>query len=137
MKKIFGILALTTGMMLISACRSNESGTNTPSEPSGKEDEDEENPGDVSDEKELTIQYFIDFNHADQENPFYEVEWYSGTTIPEPESIPTCPDPAFSKWLGWSAHSLIDDKKDLWNFKTDKSEYGTYYLAIYGIWVAE
>ena len=142
--KLLNVLLLATSLFAISACTSNSGGQggDTPAPSGDTEDEGDEGGkgegGDsASEDKELTIQYFIDYNHADQDNPFYEVEWYSGTTIPEPTSKPACPDEAFPTFLGWSAHSLVDDAKDLWDFKKDKTELGLYYLAIYGIWVAK
>ena len=141
--KLLNVLLLATSLFAISACTSNTGGQggDTPAPSGDTEDEGDEGGegggGSASDDKELTIQYFIDYNHADQDNPFYEVEWYSGTTIPEPPSKPACPDEAFPTFLGWSAHSLVDDTKDLWDFKKDKTDLGLYYLAIYGIWVAK
>ena len=99
--------------------------------------------------KDAMITFYLDCNHADEDNPYFEAPWYFGVPIDlnqlEDENGNKLVNPKdseasykeFGHFLGWSLHPVIDDEKDLWNFETDvkeKDERGKY-LQLYGIWV--
>ncbi|MCR4880169.1 MAG: hypothetical protein K5906_04365 [Bacilli bacterium] len=94
--------------------------------------------------KEATIYFFLDYNHAvDEENPYYIAEWYLGVPFTK-EDIglvdPTSEDASYSEFKvfkGWSVHPVIDSDDQLWNFGEDfkeKDERGVN-LQLFGIWV--
>ena len=93
--------------------------------------------------KEATILFYIDYNHADEDNPYYSAEWYLGVPFTKEDIGLTDPGndqanyPEFITFLGWSEHPVIDSDDQLWKFGEDvkeKDERGTY-LQLYGIWV--
>ena len=95
--------------------------------------------------KDATILFYLDYNHADEDNPYYKVEWYLGVPFTKEEiglTDPTSDDasyPEFTKFLGWSMHPVIDSEDQLWKFGEDvkvKDERGSY-LQLFGIWVEE
>ena len=93
--------------------------------------------------KDATILFYLDYNHADEENPYYKAEWYLGVPFTKEDIGLTDPGedkasyPEFGTFLGWSVHPVIDDEDQLWKFGEDvkeKDERGTY-LQLFGIWV--
>ena len=99
--------------------------------------------------KDATILFYLDYNHADEENPYFKAEWYLGVTFTkedlEDENGNKLVDPTdemasyeeFGHFLGWSMHPVIDSEDQLWKFGEDvkeKDERGTY-LQLFGIWV--
>ena len=93
---------------------------------------------------DVTIYFFIDYNNTDMKDEtgtmlLKKMKWYSEKPI-RMSDVPTltsaqAPDPAFPYFVGWSDHTIIDTKADLWNFDTDVVPYGTYTLKLYGIWM--
>ena len=98
--------------------------------------------------KDAIILFYLDYNHADEENPYFKAEWYFGVPIDREQLVDEngnkLVDPKdsqasykeFSHFIGWSMHPVIDDEADLWNFETDvkvKDERGSY-LQLFGIW---
>ena len=110
---------------------------------------DSSNSGDLPEEKEATIVFYLDYNHADEDNPYFEASWYLGVPF-EIDDLedeegnklvePTAKDanyPEFTKFKGWSMHPVIDNDDQLWKFGVDvkeKDDRGTY-LQLFGIWV--
>ena len=93
--------------------------------------------------KEATIYFYLDYNHADETNPYYKAEWYLGVPFTKEDIGLTDPtsDQAsyqeFKTFLGWSMHPVIDDESQLWKFGEDvkvKDDRGTN-LQLFGIWV--
>ena len=93
--------------------------------------------------KDATILFYLDYNHADEENPYYKAEWYLGVPFTKEDIGLTDPSadkasyPEFATFLGWSVHPVIDSEDQLWKFGEDvkvKDERGTY-LQLFGIWV--
>ncbi|MCQ2815064.1 MAG: Ig-like domain-containing protein [Bacilli bacterium] len=101
--------------------------------------------------KTETVYFFLDGNNVDPEfldldDPNKEDEsgskllakfkWYPDIPLknaPIPKNPTTPSDPAFPYFIGWSAHSVIDQKSDLWNMETDLiGNVNSIYL--YGIW---
>lgn len=89
----------------------------------------------------LEVYFYIDYNNVDEENPYFKLDWY--VEVPfglanKPIDPPTCPDPAFSKFMGWSAHTIIDNiPDDLWDFEKNFVANGSYVFVLYGIWIDE
>lgn len=106
-----------------------------------------ESGGGGDDDKDVTIYFFLDYNNIDEDDEtgqklIKSFPWYSDKPISESGLVPAdptglCPDPAFPYFIGWSAHTLIDTKDDLWNISTDTvidRAGNTDYLYLYGIW---
>lgn len=108
-----------------------------------------EGSSDRPETKDATILFFLDYNHADAENPYFQADWYFGVPLNRDELLdeggnklvdPTDDDASYTEFghfLGWSIHPVVDDEKDLWNWESDvkeKDERGKY-LQLYGVWV--
>ena len=105
-----------------------------------------ESGGGEDEDKDVTIYFFLDFNNIDEDDETHtklikKFDWYSDKPLSESGEIPAdptvCPDPAFPNFIGWSDHTLIDTKNDLWNLTTDTVAVragSTDYLYLYGIW---
>lgn len=107
--------------------------TPTP-QPGGDEDDDED--------KQCTVYFFIDYNNIDENDKtgtklLAKFKWYGDRPISESGLVPSNPtqamDPAFPYFIGWSNHTIIDTKDDLWNMTSDVIGNG-YYFYLYGIW---
>ena len=90
-------------------------------------------------EGKVTVKFYIDFNQASTTEVYSTAEVDNGSLVAEPTKPTTAqaPLPEFPVFLGWSKKEIVDDKKDLWNFSTDKIEAEGDTFAIFGIWVAE
>ena len=83
--------------------------------------------------KDAIVIFYLDCNHADEENPYFKAEWYFGVPIDREQLLdedgnklvdPKDSDASyeeFGHFLGWSIHPVIDDEKDLWDFSKDVS----------------
>lgn len=96
--------------------------------------------GEEEEGHKVTVFFFIDYNNAfmDDETGEYllmKLEWRSEKLITvKPDNPTKAPDPAFPYFVGWSTHTIIDSKADLWDFSKDVVRYGIYTLKLYGIW---
>ena len=101
-------------------------------------------PGDDEDEdlKECTVYFFIDYNNIDENDTtgtklLAKFNWYGDKPLSESGLVPANPkesmDPAFPYFIGWSNHTIIDTKADLWDINNDVIGNG-YYFYLYGIW---
>lgn len=128
MKKIL----LLAPILLLASCASPlpSSSSQQPSETPSSSEEDSMFA------KDKAMVYFFESSvKFDKKNPFYVMEYEVGSKITNP-GTPTSSDPAFNKFLGWSAKPNIIDETELWNFDEDSlpnyipgSEY-----YIYGQW---
>lgn len=93
------------------------------------------------DDKNVTIYFFLDYNNVDPDDTsgkklLAEFKWYQNVPLKD-APIPPTPtepsDPAFPVFMGWSDHTIIDQKEDLWDMNTDVVS-GSYHLYLYGIW---
>ena len=93
-------------------------------------------------DKECTVYFFIDYNNIDENDTtgtklLAKFKWYGDRPISESGLVPANPttslDPAFPYFIGWSNHTIIDTKDDLWNMSSDVIGNG-YYFYLYGIW---
>ena len=99
--------------------------------------------------KDAIVLFFLDYNHADENNPYFQAEWYFGVPLDREQLVdadgnklvdPKDSDASykeFGHFLGWSMHPVVDDESDLWDFSKDvkeKDERGKY-LQLYGVWV--
>lgn len=97
----------------------------------------------VTDEdKDVTIYFFLDYNNVDEEDTtgtklLAKFNWYQNVPLascPDVPKNPTTPsDPAFPYFVGWSNHTIIDSKDDLWDMEKDIVG-SSYHLYLYGIW---
>ena len=96
----------------------------------------------IDDEFDCEIYFFIDYNNIDVEDTtgtklLASFSWYTDRPIGESGKVPNDPttamDPAFPYFIGWSDHTIIDSKDDLWDMDTDLVGNFTY-LFLYGIW---
>lgn len=94
------------------------------------------------DDKECTVYFFIDYNNIDEEDEtgtklLASFKWYGDRPLSESGLVPENPttplDPAFPYFIGWSSHTIIDTKDDLWDMANDVIGNG-YYFYLYGIW---
>ena len=108
--------------------------TPTPTPDTGDEDDDED--------KQCTVYFFIDYNNIDENDKtgtklLAKFKWYGDRPISESGLVPANPtqamDPAFPYFIGWSNHTIIDTKDDLWDINNDVIGNG-YYFYLYGIW---
>lgn len=92
-------------------------------------------------DKDVTVYFFLDYNNVDDEDTtgtklVAKFKWYQNVPLKE-APIPANPtqsaDPAFPYFVGWSAHTIIDSKADLWDMEKDVVS-GSYHLNLYGIW---
>ena len=102
--------------------------------------------GEEDDGKDVTIYFFIDYNNIDENDEtgtklIKSFPWYGDRPIQESGLVPADPtvalDPAFPNFIGWSAHTIIDQKSDLWVMDKDTvydRAGNTDYLFLYGIW---
>lgn len=93
--------------------------------------------------KDATIIFYLDYNHADENDPYYKAEWYFGVPFTKDDiglvdpSIDLASYSEFTTFLGWSMHPVIDSEDQLWKFGEDvkvKDDRGSY-LQLFGIWV--
>lgn len=136
MKKTNLFLLLACSALVLSACGGK----------GGKEDnisseEDSSSESIYTGPTSLFVAFFLDYNVADFDNPYYSYLTEQNTLLHEPEKCPTAedaPDKNYPIFKGWSSHTVIDDDSDLWNFETDVVGYGERsYLYFYGIWEAD
>ena len=130
------VTAVSEGKATITATAKNKSATcevtvTTPG--GGEEDED----------KVVLVRFFIDYNNVDPKDTtktkmLAEFMWYQNVPLKNAPELPSNPtvamDPAFPYFVGWSTHTLIDSKADLWNMDTDCVDGTVYTLTLYGIW---
>ena len=93
--------------------------------------------------KDVTVLVYIDYNHADEDNPYHKSTWYFNTTFTQSDIELEDPKPEdanyteFNTFKGWSLHPIIDNDDQLFKwgeFKKEKD--GTPpYVILYGIWV--
>lgn len=88
------------------------------------------------------IYFFIDYNNIDEEDDtgtklVKTFEWYTDRPLSESGQVPANPtnalDPAFPYFIGWSSHTIIDTKEDLWDMEHDVVG-SAHFLYLYGIW---
>ena len=100
------------------------------------EDEDDD------EDKQCTVYFFIDYNNIDENDKtgtklLAKFKWYGDRPISESGLVPANPttpmDPAFPYFIGWSNHTIIDTKDDLWDINNSVIGNG-YYFYLYGIW---
>ena len=93
--------------------------------------------------KDVTILCYIDYNHADEDNPYHQAKWYYSKTFTKEDIELTDPDesaanyPEFKTFKGWSQHPLIDNDDQLfkWGEVTKELDGTPPYVILYGIWV--
>lgn len=103
-----------------------------------------EDPEEPLDGQDYEIYMFIDYNNVDENDTtgkkllakFY---WYSDRPLSESGKVPNVTnsmalDPAFPYFIGWSLHSIIDTKNDLWDLNKDVVGSTAYIYKLYGIW---
>ena len=94
----------------------------------------------VDPQKDAEVYFFLDYNNIDPDDESGEkllarVKWYRNQPLKDIKPAdPTTPsDPAFPYFIGWSDHSIIDSKDQLWDFETRTLGY-RYTQFLYGIW---
>lgn len=96
-------------------------------------------PGDEEDDKVVLVRFYLDYNNITEEGKLAEFMWYQNVPLKGSADVPANPtvpaDPAFPYFVGWSTHTLIDSKDDLWNMDTDFVDGTEYTLTLYGIWL--
>ena len=97
---------------------------------------------DEEEDKQCTVYFFIDYNNIDEKDEtgtklLAKFKWYGDKPLSESGLVPATPtksmDPAFPYFIGWSNHTIIDTKDDLWDINNDVIGNG-YYFYLYGIW---
>lgn len=129
--KMKKLVVLPIMMLLLTACNGNDSGGSSGGGGSG-------------DYKPLTINFYLDYNHYDEENPYLSARWYYDTTFTKEDinlTDPTeVPDPYYPTFKGWSKYALVDEDSYLWKFGVDKiseSEAVNGVFEIFGIYVGD
>lgn len=91
---------------------------------------------------DCTIYFFVDYNNIDPDDTtgtklLAKFSWYTDQPLLASGKIPSDPssalDPAFPYFIGWSSHTIIDSKDDLWDMANDTVG-NSYFLYLYGIW---
>ena len=91
---------------------------------------------------DVTISFFVDYNNIDTTDTsgtklLAKFRWYNDQPLSGSGKVPANPstpmDPAFPYFIGWSSHTIIDSKADLWDMEKDVTG-NTPYLYLYGIW---
>ncbi len=91
---------------------------------------------------DCTIYFFIDYNNIDTSDTtktklLAKFRWYNDQPLSASGKVPPNPtvamDPAFPYFIGWSNHTIIDSKADLWKLESDVCGNAPY-LYLYGIW---
>lgn len=91
---------------------------------------------------DVTVYFFVDYNNIDAEDTtgtkrLARFRWYNDRPLSESGKVPNNPtvalDPAFPYFIGWSDHTIIDSKDDLWVMNQDVTG-NTPYIYLYGIW---
>ena len=145
MKKKLLLLLPLIGMML--ACSPSAPGGNTDTPGPGSDTETEPGPSEshsASPTKDVRIICYLDYNHANESNPYHSARWYFydaftkediGLTDPTPDMASY---PEFATFKGWSVHPIIDSDDQLFKFGVDyKAQDGNNFLVLYGIWVSQ
>ena len=106
--------------------------------------------------KRHNVYFFIDSNNVDANDPtatkdpttgevtvpgtklLAQFKWYGDKPLSESGKVPTNPttamDPAFPYFIGWSSHTIIDTKNDLWTMDQDLIGSSLSFIYFYGIW---
>lgn len=98
----------------------------------------------VDPQKVVDVYFFLDYNNIDMEDTtgkklLATFKWYQDKPFVGDEVAPIPSDPteytddAFPYFIGWSSHTIIDTKNDLWNLEEDVVGQ-KYFLYLYGIW---
>ena len=137
MKKMkFLFLTLVSSLLLV-GCTTGGNKEQTSSD----EEQDSSSSSEYYGPKDLFVAFFLDYNTADFDNPYYSYKTEQGKLLTPPPTTPTeedAHDPAYPIFKGWSSHTVIDNDEDLWDFATDKVGLGERsYLYLYGIWEAK
>ena len=91
---------------------------------------------------DCTVYFFIDYNNIDTTDTtktklLAKFRWYNDQPLSASGKVPANPtvamDPAFPYFIGWSNHTIIDSKADLWKLESDVCGNAPY-LYLYGIW---
>ena len=107
--------------------------------------------------KNISVYFFIDYNNVDINDPtaiedpitheksggtklLAQFKWYGDRPISESGKVPSDitdarrMDPAFPYFIGWSSHTIIDTKNDLWDMEHDLIGSSLSFIYFYGIW---
>lgn len=96
----------------------------------------------ISDPYNCDVFFFIDYNNIDPDDTtgvkrIAHFRWYNDQPLSASGQVPSDPtvamDPAFPYFIGWSSHTIIDSKNDLWDMEHDVVG-NAYYIYLYGIW---
>ena len=101
-------------------------------------------PDEPLDGQDYEIYMFIDYNNVDENDTtgtklLARFFWYGDRPLSESGKVPDVKnsmalDPAFPYFIGWSLHSIIDTKEDLWDLNKDVVGTTAYIYKLYGIW---
>lgn len=95
--------------------------------------------------KNINVYFFIDYNNVDPTDEsgtklLAQFKWYGDKPLSESGEVPTnitdekAMDPAFPHFIGWSSHTIIDTKDDLWDMEHDLIGSSLSFIYFYGIW---
>ena len=91
---------------------------------------------------DCSIYFFVDYNNIDENDEtgtklLAKFDWYTDRPISESGKVPADPtkalDKAFPYFIGWSSHTIIDSKDDLWDMEHDVVG-NAHFIFLYGIW---
>ena len=126
------VVAVGLGNCTITASANNKSASCSVTVKEASEDDPDRN---------VTVYFFLDYNNVDMYDEsgtklLAKFKWYQDrplTDAPLPEDPSAAADPAFPYFVGWSSHTIIDTKDDLWDLENDVIGTRTF-IFIYGIW---
>ena len=100
--------------------------------------------------RNINVYFFIDYNNVDPNDKtgtklLAKFKWYGDRPISESGEVPDFKvndpatdaralDPAFPYFIGWSSHTIIDTKDDLWDMDKDLIGPSLSFIYFYGIW---
>lgn len=123
--------ALSIGTTIITASANGKSATCTVTVTPSEEEE-----------TDCNIYFFIDYNNNNPNDTtgtqlLAKFRWYSDRPLSASGQVPSDPttplDPAFPYFIGWSSHSVVDSKDQLWDMDVDVVGNANF-IYIYGVW---
>lgn len=124
---------------------SSQGGESTPSsQESQGGDSGQQGSSSQSRTKDLFLVFYLDYNHYDEDNPYYEAEWYLDTPFTKEDiglvDPKEAPDPYYPTFLGWSFYTIVDEDKYIFNFGEQTISYAetaNNTVELFGIFVGK
>ena len=94
--------------------------------------------------KDLLLRFYEDYNHYEEEEPYYEAWWYLGEPFTKEDIGLVDPkkayDPYYPTFLGWSKFAIVDEDDKIFEFGKDVITYeetANNIIELFGIFVGK